>query len=127
MRKFTEQDAFYHYLYCIKNRVQDCMYTVWEHRGIQYGLDGGFDESKIEKYGLYKYQLKRKGGAMITQPGDISCAYIVKGHSNFATLLKKHFIKKLKERGLNATLDNNDLLIDNKKCFGESKTDLGGG
>ena len=70
MKKLSQNDALAHLQYCIQYKKEDMFYGVWEEVAVHYGKDGGFDRSVAAQHGLRMYDIKKIGGAMVTQPGD---------------------------------------------------------
>ena len=127
MKKLFQNDALTHLQYCIQYKKEDMFYCVLEEVAVHYGKDGGFDHNVAAQRGLKMYDIKRIGGAMVTQPGDICYACISSQKLAFDERFVKYIKKKLLDKGLNVEWIKNDLLIDGKKFLGDMKTTLPNG
>lgn len=76
------------------------------------------DENALKEYNVTKLELNNEGGVIVSEPGSLSIGYFSKNINNrfnieFAKILIEYLIK----RGLNITLEDNDILIDGMyKC-----------
>ena len=66
---------------------------------------------KVLHIGIPVYNIGRNGGTIIHSIGDISGIFLQKDH-NFCHEFPEFIIAKLKEKGLNARSDYNDIMID---------------
>lgn len=126
MKVYGHEDAFIHLNYILKNQIEDFFIATIDDTVVHYGEDGGFDENKAVELGVKCYNLKKKGGAMVTSPGDIVYCFTTKKECpNFDTQLRKFLATKLSERNIKAEQVNNDLLVDGKKCSGTMHQQIG--
>ena len=127
MRKYSQKDALVHLDYCIYMQKEDYFYGVWEEAAVHYGKDRQFNLDAAIKNGLKTYDIKKAGGAMVTQPGDICYGCISKTKIAFDDKFVEYLKDKLLSKGLNVTEEKNDLLIDGKKFLGDMKITLPNG
>lgn len=125
MKKYTQSDTMYHLQYCLKNKIEDCFYGVWEQSSIHYGEDKDFNKDVAYERLLNQYKVRRSGGAIVAQPGDVCCVFLNNDSSDFMSQLKLFIKQKLEERNIKITTDKNDLLIDDKKFFGDIREKFG--
>ena len=127
MKKLSQKDALTHLEYCIRYGKEDIFYGIWEEAAVHYGKDRGFDSNIALKKGLRMYDIKKIGGAMVTQPGDICYACISSKKVGFDEDFVAYIKEKLLSKNLNVEWIKNDLLIDGKKFLGDMKTTLPNG
>jgi len=90
-----------------------------EDLSVNYGNDNDINKEYCNNHNIhYRYE-NRSGGCMVLFPGNIITLDVYPG-DNF---LRQHkfvgdFVEWLKSKGIQATTDNNDVMIDNKKVIG---------
>jgi lipoate-protein ligase A len=124
MLKLDQNAALTHLEYCRRYRKTDTFYGIWTESLIHYGEDVGYDKDKA--LGMRKVDLHRRGGAFVTQPGDIAYAHVTFERDSFNQKLSKFLIKKLAEKGIIAEYSGNDLLINGRKVMGHMMKYWGG-
>lgn len=119
MKVYNHKDAFVHLNYILKFQKEDSFIAVFTEPAVHYGEDLQFDENKVHELNLETFNLQRKGGAIIASPGDIVYCFTSKEeNSRFNAELRKFLAKKLTDRCINIEQIKNDLLVNDKKCFG---------
>lgn len=119
MKVYNHNDAFVHLNYILKNQIEDFFIATIDDTVLHYGEDGGFDVDKAVKMGIKCYDLKKKGGAMVTSPGDIVYCFTTKDEDvKFNSNLRIFLANKLSQYNIHTEQTNNDLLVEDKKCFG---------
>lgn len=121
MKKMTQEEGLQHIKDCMKNKIESCAYFIWDETAVHYGEDGGFDVKKAKQHNLKMFDIKKRGGAMITHKGDICYALFTAETSDFGIQIREFLVEKLKEKNITATMVKNDLLIDGKKFLGDMK------
>ena len=116
----TEMELFYSLQYMKNNNISNLSVIFpLEDLSINYGNQNDINKEYCDKNNIkYRYE-NRSGGCMVLFPGNIIIqdVYIA---DNF---LKQHqfcndFVNWLTNKGINATTDNNDVLIEGKKIIG---------
>lgn len=78
---------------------------------------GNEKDYKMLHIGLPVYNIGRNGGVIIHSIGDISGIFMQKNH-DFCHEFPDFIVDKLRERGLNARSDHNDIMINDKYKVG---------
>lgn len=76
-----------------------------------------FDRGECEKRGLYIGVAQHLGGTIVNMPGDVSLCVTTWGNSEIAPKIAAKLTNWLTEKGLSATTDGNDTLVDGKKVI----------
>lgn len=91
----------------------------YEDIQVNYGLDAKPNFEYCKEHSISCVDIGRRGGAFVVNKGDIGLGYVAKGLDNtIGYLVSKRFTEYLKNKGLNAHEENNDILIDGYKVFG---------
>lgn len=96
-----------------------CVLVIHTQNEVSYGLQNDVNFEYCKENGIPTYDLKRDGGAIVYFKGNVSWADVRPNnvehfiYPNIDFLTK--FTKYLKEKGLNAVQDNNDILMDGFK------------
>lgn len=106
-----------HYCFC-SDLVRDDAYIILDDTYVQSGSLGDYDEPFCIKEGLKEIQLNRPGGTLIFFKGDFAYGHYGEDAQEFTTKWREFLVAKLKNRGLNAVVSNNDILIDDNKITG---------
>lgn len=95
-----------------------CLVVQWRDE-VSYGFQKDVNFEYCEANDIPTIDLKRDGGCIVHFKNNVAWAEIrpnnVKGFEYTNILFLRAFCKYLKDKGLNAVLDNNDILIDNYK------------
>jgi len=89
-------------------------YGVHDKEIITIGTEKDY---KVLHIGIPVYNIGRNGGTIIHSVGDISGIFMQKDH-NFCHEFPNFIVNKLKDKGLNARSDYNDIMIDDKYKVG---------
>ena len=126
MKVYNHKDAYEHLKYIFKTQTEDVFAAIISETVVHYGEDGGFDINKALELKLPVYNLYKKGGAMVTSPGDIVyCFFLKQNLPNLNKDLREFIANKLNKRGIKTEITSNDLLVNDKKCFGFMKNEIG--
>ena len=79
---------------------------------VTYGIDEDVNLIYCREHYIDTISMERKGGCMIFSPHDISFAVVRPTNENFNSRLIDFIIQKLKEKGIDASNDSNDIIID---------------
>ena len=102
----------------LKNQYECFAYTVASHRFICAPERIDLDEQLCYDLGYRIYELLYHGGAIVVEEGDICFAYFGRSGNTFKEDILNYVVNWLKEKGINATIDKNDVLVDGCKCLG---------
>ena len=83
------------------------------------------DQQAAEDRHYSSYMTKHNGGAIVLNKGDVGIAHIGTPDKRWHDFFIKEFIFWLQEKGLNAYLDSNDIVIDGYKVCGISVRGVG--
>lgn len=96
-----------------------CVCVVHNETEVSYGKQNDVNFEYCEEHNIPCYDLKRDGGAIVYFNGNVSWADVRPNNTLDFVLPNVDFLKKftqyLKEKGLNAVYENNDVLVDNYK------------
>ena len=119
MKVYNHKDAYIHLQFVLKAKKQDCFIAVIDETVVHYGLDTNFNRNKALEYGIPMYDIKRKGGAIVASPGDVVYCFSLKENKPaLNNKLRRFLANKLSLMNIPVEIVGNDLLVDNKKCFG---------
>ena len=107
------------------NDKEEVLYCLTDDTYIFKGLDGGINPEY--ENGDYKvFNLGQRGGTIIGSKGDIQMALFKYEGWNQAKTYVEKMLEYLKEKGLNASIAENDILIDDKyKVISYGSRDIG--
>ena len=87
------------------------------------GSDAKIDEAIKRGYRIQNVPMK--GGGIVMSGGDIAFGFMTtKIGENYRKIVLGHIANKLKEKGLNAECNNNDVTVDGYKVVGYAQSDL---
>lgn len=93
--------------------------VLYEETQVNYGFDAKPNFEYCKQHNIQCVDIGRRGGAFVVNKGDIGLGYVGKGLNNYVgELINSQFLNYLKNKGLNATSVDNDILIDGYKVFG---------
>lgn len=83
------------------------------------------DESICDELGYEVYESFNNGGTILCNKGDFVVAHFDRPDNGWCKRLAECLVKWLKARGLNATYEDNDVLVDGYKVCGTCVTRYG--
>lgn len=109
----------------IQNKKYGFAYCVHNEKSIFIAQPDAVDRDLCANLGYNVLETMHTGGVVVVSEGDVSVIHFGeigdKTMHNFAAYL----VEQYKQRGLNATFDGNDVLIDGYKISGLSATPYG--
>ena len=91
---------------------------VHEQTEVSFGWENDFNKDYCDQNNIPYYNLARGGGTIVYSKGNVSVGFIYdnKKYKKFMLVeMCNDFKQYLKSRGLNADIDNNDILVDGYK------------
>ena len=104
--------------HCIAYGIQDS-HVALTHRKTQVDAD------TCEKLGYAVYESFNNGGTILTEPGDVELGHWGALDNNWRDRFIAYFIGWLRDRGLGAVYEDNDVLVDGYKVCGVCITRYG--
>lgn len=89
---------------------------------VVYGSPYFIDANACIRSGAYLYRTWHLGGAIVCFPGDLSIMELTTGDSNFGSTAVSVVQDMLVERGADAFLDGNDLMVGERKAASWART-----
>lgn len=83
------------------------------------------DENTCSALGYDVYEAYYNGGTLVSNRGDLAFAHFCDRRNGWRDRFSAHFIKWLKDRGLNAACDKNDIVVDGYKVCATCVTTYG--
>lgn len=109
----------------IKGGVHNIGYIVIEKPiAIVHGK-AQVDKEICNQYGYEVYESFNNGGTILASVGDIMFSHVGKIDNGWIFRFAHYFVEWLKAKGLNASHDNNDVLVDGYKVCGMCITRYG--
>lgn len=102
----------------LKNQYECIAFTTASHGFICVPERGVVDEQLCYDLGYKVYELLYHGGVIVAEKGDFGIAYFGRNGNTFKDDFMNYFVKWLKKKGIDAVIDNNDVLVDGCKCLG---------
>lgn len=109
----------------IINKKHGIAYCVHDEKSVFITDPNSIDEDSCVKYGYMVLDTQHTGGAVVVSEGDVSVIHFGEIGNNWMQRFAYYLIDKYMEKGLNATFDGNDVLIDGYKISGLSATSYG--
>lgn len=113
----------------VTNRIPAFLYTIDCDESYAFVPLGYVDDGTIASYGLKTVSLgyNAEHGVILSVDGDLRVYLIIPGEVDLHT---DYFISKisqyLNEKGMNTTIDNNDILLDGNKVAGAAEIHYNG-
>lgn len=104
--------------HCIAYGIQDAP-VVLTHRRTQV------DETICNDLGYAVYEAFNNGGTILTEVGDFEIGNWDAPHNGWHDRFVDYFVAWLKDKGLNAVFEDNDILVDDYKVCGTCITRYG--
>lgn len=104
----------------LSRQTETCVYCVADDHCAVVGSNGYADITQIKNLGIRMVEIKHEGGTIVLSPGDVDVGIFTIGYSgdSYREHIINAIITRLQERGYDAVLDNNDILVDGKKVAG---------
>lgn len=118
MRIVTQNDLIHELQSGLKepNRISIVDYT---ENQVNYGFDAKPNFEYCKQHNIPCVDIGRRGGAFVVNKGDVGLGAVMKGFTNeVGELISSNFLQYLKDKGLDATYGNNDILINGYKVYG---------
>ena len=93
-------------------------FVVGKTTEVHYGFDKDIDFEYCDKHNIPYYNLQRNGGTIVSAAGNLSIGFLYNNRKRGAFILGpilRDLSKYLATKGLSATIDKNDLLVDGCK------------
>ncbi len=123
--KSTSKDAVATIQDFIMNKKQGVAYCVHDEKSIFTTVSNNIDETYCQEHDYTILDTKHTGGVVVVNAGDISVIHFGDIGNDWMHRFAKHLIEWYQEKGLDATFDGNDVLIDGYKISGLSATPYG--
>jgi hypothetical protein len=105
---------------CTDGKTDDLFLVNHDKKFVCIADNGFVDEAICAERGYEVYKMHRNGGTFVLSEGDIGAFGVGRVGNTFLKDFVTHMIAKLRERGLNAYWENNDVLVDGYKVCGIS-------
>lgn len=109
----------------IANRKHGIAYCVHDEKSVFIALADSINKDACAEYGYTVLDTKHTGGVVVVSEGDVSVVHFGAIGSDWMHRFADYLIERYKERGLNTTYEDNDVLIDGYKISGLSATPYG--
>lgn len=106
----------------IVNKKHGTAYCVHDERLIFINEPNTINEEPCAEYGYTVLDTQHTGGVVVVGIGDMSVVHFGEIGNNWLEQFAFYLIDRYKERGLDATYEGNDVLIDGFKISGLSAT-----
>lgn len=117
----SNEMELYYALYYMKENFISALSVIFpiEDLSVNYGVENDINKEYCDNNNIHYRFEQRSGGCMVLFPGNIITLDVYPA-DNF---LKQHafmhdFVDYLQTKGINATTNNNDLIINGKKVIG---------
>lgn len=109
----------------ITNRKHGTAYCVHDEKLVFIREPNTINEDVCIEEGYTVLDTKHTGGVVVVSKGDMSVVHFGEIGNKYLEDFAMYLIERYKERGLNATYEDNDVLIDGYKISGLSSTPYG--
>lgn len=109
----------------ILNKKHGIAYCVHDEKSIFCTDLNTINEDACVEYGYTVLDTKHTGGVVVVNKGDMSVVHFGEIGNDWMHRFANYLIERYKEKGLNATYEDNDVLIDGYKISGLSATPYG--
>lgn len=109
----------------IVNQKHGFAYCVHDEKSIFINQPDTINDDACEEYGYTVLDTQHTGGAVVVNEGDVSVVHFGEVENVVMQDFALYLIERYKERGLSATYEDNDVLIDGYKISGLSATVYG--
>ena len=104
----------------IVNKKRGVVYCIHDKKTVCVTKNGTVDEAICAEKGYEIMEMQRNGGTFLLSEGDIGAFHVGRIGNTYLKDFVNYMIAKLREKGLNAYWDNNDVLVDGYKVCGIS-------
>lgn len=123
--KFKTQDAVSTITDFISKQKFGVAYCMHDMKSVLAAEKNGVDEELCNEMGYEILETRHTGGLVVVNEGDVSVIHFGEIGNDWMRRFALHLIERYKEKGLNATFDGNDILVDGYKISGLSATPYG--
>lgn len=109
----------------IKSGTHGILWSIQDRPVVLIYRKGQVDESVCDEMGYNIYELFYNGGTIISNGGDVGMAHFGEVNNDWCKRFAEHFTKWLKNKGLNAEITKNDILVDGYKVVAMCVTRYG--
>lgn len=109
----------------VKNGLRRMGYLIVDTPIVLVHRKSQVDEELCQKLGYYVIESFNNGGTIVSNPGDFMIAHFDRPQNGWYAKFVSYFVNWLKNKGLNAELVNNDILVDGYKVCGTCITTYG--
>ena len=106
----------------IVNKKYGAAYCVHDEKSIFINRPDSINEDVCVEEGYTVLDTRHTGGVVVVNVGDMSVVHFGEIGNKFMENFAHYLIERYKERGLNATYEDNDVLVDGYKISGLSAT-----
>lgn len=110
---------FEHIQTYLQHKEEHLCYSVQEQTEVTYGSQNDCDLEYCEEHNIPAYNLRGQAGCIVHPQGNIGIGFVYSVQKYKVFALAYIFLPKLRDylisKGLNATIDHNDLLVDGYK------------
>lgn len=100
-------------------------YCVHDEKSVFITDTDSIRKDACVEHGYSVLDTKHTGGVVVVSEGDVSVIHFGEIANDWMRRFAKYLIKRYKEKGLDATFDGNDVLVDGYKISGLSATPYG--
>lgn len=120
MNKVKSKDAVATIQHFITNQQHGIAYCVHDEKSVFMACEGTVDRDACHELGYAVLETMHNGGGVVVNEGDMSVVHFGEIGNEWMKNFALYLVEQNKERGLNATFDGNDVLIDGYKISGIS-------
>lgn len=106
----------------IKNQKNGIAYCVHDEKSVFVVSPDSVNEDACAEYGYMVLETMHSGGAVVVSEGDVSVIHFGSIINDWMPKFAQYLIEQYKAKGLNATYEGNDVLIDGYKISGLSES-----
>lgn len=123
--KFKSDEAVTTILRFIENQEHGFAYCVHDKNSVLVSATSEIDRDACTELGYEIMETQHSGGAVVVSKGDVSVIIFGDMGNTYMPDFASYLVDKYKAKGLDATMDGNDVLIDGHKISGLSATRYG--
>ena len=123
--KVKSQDAVKTIKDFISNKKYGFAYCIHDEKSVFIAQSDAVNRSLCVELGYNVLETMHTGGVVVVSEGDISVIHFGEIGNSVMHDFAMFLVEKYREKGLNATFDGNDVLIDGYKISGLSATPYG--